>query len=90
MPKKPASYLELVLGCALIFCSGWTATVRATSQREPRQPLRLVIMKVDGLPPPVVERYISQINPRTGRSVLPWIEKLFFSNGIRVENFYTT
>lgn len=90
MPKKPGRCLQLVLCCLLIFCSGWTAAVRATSQREPRQPLRLVMIKVDGLPPPVVERWISQTNPRTGRSVLPWIEKLFFSNGIRVENFYTT
>ena len=49
---------------------------------------RVVVVKVDGLPYDVVERFVRERDPRTGKSLLPWIEHLFYERGTRVENFY--
>jgi hypothetical protein len=49
---------------------------------------RVVVVKIDGLPPGAVARYVRRTAPRTGRSVLPWIDRLFFASGVRFENFY--
>ncbi len=49
---------------------------------------RVVIIKVDGLPNELVERYVRERNPRTGKSELPWFEHVFYERGTRVSNFY--
>jgi len=49
---------------------------------------RLVVIKADGLAQEIVEQMVRERNPRTGQSVLPWIERLFFKNGTRISNFY--
>ncbi len=49
---------------------------------------RIVVVKVDGLPHDMIERFVRERDPRTGKSVLPWIEHLFYERGTRVENFY--
>jgi hypothetical protein len=49
---------------------------------------RLVVVKVDGLPHDTVERFVRRRDPRTGRSVLPWFEHVFYERGARLENFY--
>jgi hypothetical protein len=53
------------------------------------QAKRLVVVKVDGLSYAMIERYGQEIDPRTGKSRLPWICHLFYERGTRVENFYT-
>lgn len=50
---------------------------------------RLVVLKFDGLPPATVDRYVRERDPRTGRSLLPWIEHLFYAQGVRFDNFYS-
>lgn len=50
---------------------------------------RVVVLKIDGLPGYVVERFINERDPATGKSVLPWFEEVFYKNGTRVPNFYT-
>src|SRR4051794_12482128 len=50
-------------------------------------PTRLVVVKFDGLPPALVDRFVRRTDARTGRSVLPWIERLFYSSGIRFDDF---
>jgi uncharacterized coiled-coil protein SlyX len=52
------------------------------------QARRVVIIKVDGLPNDLVERYVSERNPRTGKSMLPWFEHIFYERGTRLSNFY--
>ncbi|MFL6209147.1 MAG: alkaline phosphatase family protein [Pyrinomonadaceae bacterium] len=52
------------------------------------QARRIVIIKVDGLPGAEVDKYVHERDPRTGQSVLPWIERIFYHGGTRVENFY--
>lgn len=49
---------------------------------------RVVIIKVDGLPNDMVERFVYERNPRTGKSQLPWINRVFYESGTRMTNFY--
>lgn len=50
---------------------------------------RVVIMKIDGLPGYYADQFVRQTDPKTGRSMLPWFEEVFYKNGTRVPNFYT-
>src|SRR6266404_3462544 len=36
----------------------------------------------------MVERFARERDPMTGRSLLPWLDNVFFKNGTRVTNFY--
>ncbi|MBA3768391.1 MAG: alkaline phosphatase family protein, partial [Acidobacteria bacterium] len=49
---------------------------------------RVVIIKVDGLPNDMVDRFVHERNPRTGKSQLPWINRVFYEEGTRMANFY--
>ena len=52
------------------------------------QAKRVVIIKVDGLSYDIVDRFVRERNPRTGKSQLPWFEHVFYERGTRVANFY--
>lgn len=52
------------------------------------QAKRVVILKVDGLPYPTVDRFVRERDPQTGKSRLPWFEHIFYQNGTRLTNFY--
>jgi hypothetical protein len=52
-------------------------------------PKRLVIVKVDGLPAGLLERFVNEHDPATGKSRLPWIDHIFKQQGTMVRNFYT-
>ena len=51
---------------------------------------RVVIIKVDGLPDSVLERYVAEHagGARQGHSRLPWMEHVFHDNGVWMANFY--
>lgn len=49
---------------------------------------RLVIIKTDGLSGDLVDRFVKERDPATGKSLLPWFEEVFYKKGTRVENFY--
>lgn len=49
---------------------------------------RVVVIKVDGLPNDLVDEFARQRNPQTGKSMLPWIDHVFYQRGTRVTNFY--
>jgi hypothetical protein len=49
---------------------------------------RIVVIKVDGLPYEMVERFAREHDPVTGKSLLPWFDNVFFKNGTRLTNFY--
>jgi hypothetical protein len=59
------------------------------SQTAGAQSKRLVVIKVDGLPYSEVDRFARERDPRTGKSLLPWFEEVFYRNGARFPNFYT-
>lgn len=50
---------------------------------------RVVLIKIDGLPGYYVDRFVNQVDPATGKSVLPWFEEVFYKNGTRLPHFYT-
>src|SRR5262245_29472171 len=52
------------------------------------QTKRLVLIKCDGLPQNLVDRYVKQRDPVTGKSSLPWIDYIFYQRGTRLANFY--
>ena len=52
------------------------------------QAARLVVIKADGLQYDMVDEMVREKNPRTGKSVLPWIEHIFYNGGTRMANFY--
>ena len=52
------------------------------------QPKRLVVIKCDGLPYDMVDRLVRQGDPQSGKSVLPWIDHIFYQRGARLSNFY--
>src|SRR5262245_60125549 len=47
---------------------------------------RMVVIKIDGLPPGVLQEYLSRT--RGPRSRLPWIEYVFGRKGVWLDNFY--
>jgi hypothetical protein len=52
------------------------------------QAKRVVILKIDGLQPDIVDRFVRERDERTGKSSLPWIEHVFYERGVRLQNFY--
>ncbi|HEX6715554.1 MAG TPA: alkaline phosphatase family protein [Pyrinomonadaceae bacterium] len=52
------------------------------------QTKRLVVIKCDGLPYDVVDRFVKQRDPQSGKSLLPWIDHIFYQRGARLSNFY--
>lgn len=61
----------------LLLCSPLAAETR-----------RVVIIKVDGVPYGALERELASTNPSTGKSTLPWIDRVFTQQGTRLANFY--
>ncbi|MEJ7615677.1 MAG: alkaline phosphatase family protein [Pyrinomonadaceae bacterium] len=55
---------------------------------QAQAPERLVVIKMDGLPYAEVDRFVCEIDPRTGKSRLPWIDYIFYQKGTRLSNFY--
>jgi hypothetical protein len=52
------------------------------------QPKRVVVIKCDGLGYETVDRLARQRDPLSGKSVLPWIDHIFYQRGSRLSNFY--
>ena len=52
------------------------------------QTKRLVVIKCDGLPPGVIDRFVREKDPATGKSSLPWFDYIFYQRGTRLSNFY--
>ena len=69
----------VLVACACILLVAETSFAQAR---------RLVVVKVDGLPPDMVERFVRERDPRTGKSLLPWFEHIFYERGTRLANFY--
>src|SRR5829696_6325859 len=52
------------------------------------QTRRLVVLKVDGLPHDLLDSLVRERDPLSGKSVLPWIDHIFYQRGARLSNFY--
>ena len=80
--RRDINLIALRLGLVISFFLLCTAT---TSLGQAK---RLVVIKCDGLPYDVVDRFVKQHDPQTGKSVLPWIDHIFYQRGSRLSNFY--
>jgi hypothetical protein len=72
-------WFQCLAALAFLLCCGadaWSAVER------------VVILKVDGLPFDTLNYYVRRKDPRTGKSVLPWIDHLFYERGTQYRNFY--
>jgi hypothetical protein len=74
--------LARIIGIILI------TIVLALAASAQTQVKRVVVIKVDGLPYELVERFAREQDPATGKSLLPWFDNVFFKNGARLTNFY--
>jgi len=52
------------------------------------QTKRVVAVQCDGLPYDLVDRFVKERDPRTGKSQLPWFDYIFYQRGTRLANFY--
>jgi hypothetical protein len=52
------------------------------------QARRVVVVKVDGLSQDQIDRFVGERDERTGKSLLPWFEHVFYERGTRLQNFY--
>jgi Type I phosphodiesterase / nucleotide pyrophosphatase len=64
---------------ALLMLTGITASAQIK---------RIVVLKVDGLPYELVDRFAHEQDPLSGKSRLPWFDYVFYANGTRITNFY--
>ena len=71
---------QILLGVAFYFAFALSVSAQAK---------RVVVIKVDGLPNDEVDGFVRARDSRTGKSLLPWCEEIFYRNGSRVANFYT-
>jgi hypothetical protein len=53
-----------------------------------QQTTRVVLIKADGLAFDILDDFVHQRDPRTGKSLLPWMDHVFYQRGTRVANFY--
>jgi len=69
----------LILAAVVLFLFG------SSSQAQTN---RVVVLKVDGLPYDMVDRFVHERDPLTGKSRLPWFDYIFYANGTRIANYY--
>ncbi|MEP6920311.1 MAG: alkaline phosphatase family protein [bacterium] len=83
--RRSASHelLRLLLSVSLIVSALLLSAISCRAQTK-----RLVILKVDGLPYDLLDEFVRERDPRTGKSQLPWIENVFYQRGTRLANFY--
>lgn len=79
--RHPFLKLSLIFSAALFIYL--FAPMHALAQVK-----RVVVIKVDGLPNDMVDRFVQERNPQTGKSMLPWISHVFYEDGTRISNFY--
>jgi len=81
--SKHRTRILLQFAGILVLALAFHASAAAQTQTK-----RVVMIKVDGLPYELVERFAHERDPLTGKSLLPWFDHVFFQNGTRVTNFY--
>jgi Type I phosphodiesterase / nucleotide pyrophosphatase len=78
--KFPSLRLRAFAGVFLLLLCSASASLAQTK--------RLVVIKCDGLPYDVVDQVVKQRDPQSGKSLLPWIDHIFYQRGARLSNFY--
>jgi type I phosphodiesterase/nucleotide pyrophosphatase len=84
LSARPAGRRPLTVVAAILFF----VSLQPAAQAQQAQAKRIVLVKVDGLPYQMVDRFVRERDPLTGKSRLPWFDYIFYTNGTRVANFY--
>jgi hypothetical protein len=74
--------------CRISMLLGLLTLLVALPSFSVAQTRRVVTLKCDGLPFEVVDRFVKERDPGTGKSRLPWIDYIFYQHGTRLANFY--
>src|SRR5215208_5216796 len=86
--RKDTNSNASLIALRLCAFAGILVLLLCTAGASLAQTKRLVIIKCDGLPYDVVDRVVKQRNPQSGKSLLPWIDHIFYQRGSRLSNFY--
>ncbi|MDX6385551.1 MAG: Type phosphodiesterase / nucleotide pyrophosphatase [Blastocatellia bacterium] len=87
--RIPPQSLEFLKRIAVQLTGGMLVTmICASAALAQAHAKRVVMLKIDGLPYDMVERFARERDPSTGKSLLPWFDNVFFQNGTRLTNFY--
>ena len=82
VPLRLTRYAVAVAGVLI------ASVLAVASPAEAPHTTRLVVIKADGLAFDIVEEFARQRDPRSGKSLLPWIDHVFYQRGTRLANFY--
>jgi hypothetical protein len=80
---KASSFIILHSSSFILFLCLLVFPLAARAQAK-----RVVVLKVDGLSQDQVDRFVHERDERTGKSLLPWFEHIFYERGTRLQNFY--
>src|SRR5687767_3417327 len=86
--RKGASLSARSIALRLCAFASIVLVILCTAIVSLAQTKRLVIIKCDGLPYDLVDRLVKQRDPQSGKSLLPWIDHIFYQRGARLSNFY--
>ncbi len=86
--RRAVAHVRRGVAVCVVLVASAGICAQSAPAAEPLVTTRLIVIKVDGLPQDTVDRFVHTPNPRTGRSFLPWIERLFYQQGVRFQNFY--
>ncbi len=86
--RKGSSLSARSIALRLCAFASIVLVVVCTASVSLAQTKRLVIIKCDGLPYDLVDRLVKQRDPQSGKSLLPWIDHIFYQRGARLSNFY--
>ena len=68
-----------------LFAALWLVLLPAPGLGQTK---RVVTVQCDGLPYELVDRFVHERDPHTGKSQLPWFDYIFYQRGTRLANFY--
>jgi Type I phosphodiesterase / nucleotide pyrophosphatase len=87
-PAKAQARKENLMALRLCVFAGILLLLSCASSATFAQTKRLVLIKCDGLPHDLVDRLVKERDAQSGKSVLPWIDHIFYQRGARLSNFY--
>ncbi|MEP6568210.1 MAG: alkaline phosphatase family protein [Acidobacteriota bacterium] len=72
---------HVTVPCFVLFLLLWPGLTNGQTKR-------VVSVQCDGLPFELVDRFVKERDPLTGKSQLPWFDYIFYQRGTRLANFY--
>ncbi|MGH9899433.1 MAG: alkaline phosphatase family protein, partial [Pyrinomonadaceae bacterium] len=85
LSEKAHAHMLAKLFCLIAACFLSASLLSAPLSAQTK---RVVVIKIDGLPNYLVDEYVNQRDPATGKSMLPWFDYIFYQRGTRLPNFY--